>query len=515
MSLLHYAPAMVLLLIVVADSAQLPDPDLWGHLRFGQAALASGHVIARDTYSYSAAGGVWRNHEWLTEIIMAVCYNSLGVVGLKLWKFACVATTMLLMALGLAETGASMTIQMNTLALAAMAMVPQNQFRPQLFTFMLLAATLALLARDNYRGRAPLWLLIPLMMLWGNLHGGFIIGITTLATYTGVVAVQDLIAGRGLARALRLGLITLAGTLATLVSPYGIENWLVVINALKVHAVHPIISDWQPLLPAMIKEWRLAHVSVIFFLCGILMITAFTVSFIRAPRGGDLPLSVIAAMMSVAALAAVRNIPLAMVACAAPLARHTDLIMVRRRDRRLARSPADLSAPPGDRSGVNSWLVAVIALVLAVVAGLFSPRLAVDATDYPVGAVAFMRRHDLHGNILGEFGWGQYLIWHLEPGSKVFVDGRYDSVYPEAIVNEYLDLYFGNSGARKTLSAYPHDFVLLPVKAAGRAVIASAPGWGLIYRDGTAVLFARADSAAAQMPGIPIEGKLPPESRFP
>ena len=506
---------MVLLLIVVADSAQLPDPDLWGHLRFGQAALASGHVIARDTYSYSAAGGVWRNHEWLTEIIMAVFYNSLGVAGLKLWKFACVATTMLLMALGLAETGASPAIQMNTLGLAALAMVPQNQFRPQLFTFMLLAATLALLARDNYRGRAPLWLLIPLMMLWGNLHGGFIIGIAVLATYTGVVAVQDLIAGRGLARALRLGLIALAGTLATLVSPYGIENWLVVINALKVHAVHPIISDWQPLLPAMLREWRSGHVSVMFFACAIAMIVAFAIAFIRAPRGADLPLAAIAAILSVAAFTAVRNMPLAMVACAAPLARHTELLMARRRDRRLARSPADLSAPPGDRSGVNPWLVAVIALVLAVVAGLFSPCLAVNATDYPVGAVAFMRRHDLHGNILGEFGWGQYLIWHLEPGSKVFVDGRYDSVYPEAIVNQYLDLYFGNSGARKTLSAYPHDFVLLPVKAAGCAVMASAAGWRLIYRDGTAVLFARADSAAAQMPAIPIEGKLPPESRFP
>jgi hypothetical protein len=214
-SLLHYAPAMVLLLIVVADSAQFPDPDLWGHLRFGQAALASGHVIARDTYSYSAAGAVWRNHEWLTEIIMAAAYNTLGVVGLKLWKFACVAATMVLMALGLAETGASPTIQMNTLGLAALAMVPQNQFRPQLFTFMLLAATLALLARDNYRGRAPLWLAIPILMLWGNLHGGFIIGIATLATYTGVIGLQDLLAKRGLARALRLGLITLAATLAT------------------------------------------------------------------------------------------------------------------------------------------------------------------------------------------------------------------------------------------------------------------------------------------------------------
>ena len=89
---------MVLLLIVVADTAQFPDPDLWGHLRFGQAALASGHVIARDTYSYSVAGGLWRNHEWLTEIVMAVFYNSLGVVGLKLWKFGCVAATMVLMA---------------------------------------------------------------------------------------------------------------------------------------------------------------------------------------------------------------------------------------------------------------------------------------------------------------------------------------------------------------------------------------------------------------------------------
>ena len=77
-SLLRYSPALVLLLIVVADSAQIPDSDLWGHLRFGQAVLASGHVISRDTYSYSAAGGVWRNHEWLSEVAMAAMFDRLG-----------------------------------------------------------------------------------------------------------------------------------------------------------------------------------------------------------------------------------------------------------------------------------------------------------------------------------------------------------------------------------------------------------------------------------------------------
>ena len=155
-SLLRYSPALVLLLIVVADSAQIPDSDLWGHLRFGQAVLASGHIISRDTYSYSAAGAVWLNHEWLTEIVMAALYNNFGVIGLKAWKFACVAATMTLMSLGMAETGATPPIQLNILALAALAMVPQIQFRPQIFTFMLFAATLALLARDNYRGRASL-----------------------------------------------------------------------------------------------------------------------------------------------------------------------------------------------------------------------------------------------------------------------------------------------------------------------------------------------------------------------
>ena len=518
MSLLHYAPAMVLLLIVVADSAQLPDPDLWGHLRFGQAALASGHVIARDTYSYSAAGGVWRNHEWLTEIIMAVCYNSLGVVGLKLWKFACVATTMLLMALGLAETGASMTIQMNTLALAAMAMVPQNQFRPQLFTFMLLAATLALLARDNYRGRAPLWLLIPLMMLWGNLHGGFIIGITTLATYTGVVAVQDLIAGRGLARALRLGLITLAGTLATLVSPYGIDAWLVVWNALSHYAAQPIIADWQPLLAAIALGWRTNPADSVFFICGALVMLALAISFIRAPRGADLPLAAIAAILSVAAFTAVRNMPLAMVACAAPLARHTELLMARRRDRKLAQSPAgapvDLSSTPADRSGANPWLAFSIAIVLALFGGLFSTHIAVGS-DAPVGAVAFMRRHDLHGNILSNFASGEYLIWHTAPASRVFIDGRYDTVYPQNVIDQYIDFINGRPNAPSVIQAYPHDFVLIPGDSPAFGVMSHAAQWKLIYRDPHWLLFARADSAAAKIPGLLFQGTPPPKSYFP
>jgi len=49
---------------VVADSAQFPDSDLWAICVSVRRRLPSGHLVARDSYSYSASGGPWRNHEW-------------------------------------------------------------------------------------------------------------------------------------------------------------------------------------------------------------------------------------------------------------------------------------------------------------------------------------------------------------------------------------------------------------------------------------------------------------------
>ena len=215
-SLLHYSPALVLVLIAIADAGRVTDPDLWGHVRFGQAVLAGHRLVLHDPYSYTAPGHLWRNHEWLTEIVMALVYNALGVVGLKLWKLACPTATIVLLSLGMAETGATPGIQLNTLLVGAVALMPQMEFRPQIFTFALFAAMLLLLAHHNYRGSAPLWLAIPIMALWGNLHGGFIMGLVALAVYTGVVALQDMIGGYGGARATRLAIITVAAALATL-----------------------------------------------------------------------------------------------------------------------------------------------------------------------------------------------------------------------------------------------------------------------------------------------------------
>lgn len=494
-SLLRYSPAVVLLAILIADSNRHTDPDLWGHIRFGQAFIAHRHLIDRDPYSYSAAGYLWRDHEWLAEVVMAFVYHAAGVVGLKLWKFVFTALTVLFIADAEAETGAPPSIQLPVLLVASIGLILQTQFRPQMFTLVCLSALSALLACDNYRRNRTIWLAVPLMALWANLHGGFVAGIVTLALYTAAAALSDLAAGAGLRRAIRLGLVTVAATAATLVNPYGIGMWKAVVYALRNPYTRSIVNDWQPLARALATQWHQGLSGVLIYLAAIGLIVALAAAFVASPRAGDLPLVAIAAFMSIAAFQSVRNLALAVIAVSGPLARHLAVLSERRR--------RGTSSP--DSRPVNQWLILAVCGLLMIQGGLFSRRLAEDE-PYPAGAVSFMRAHELHGNLLCDFGWGEYLIWHAFRTDKVFIDGRNDTVYPPAVVRDYLLFYFDLPGGGRVLDAYPHDFVLIATSAPARHLMEQRRDWKLLYRDDDALLYARASAPAASLPGLPVAG---------
>ncbi len=105
-SLFRYSPGLIIVAIAICDLSRFADPDLWGHLRFGQAVISAGHLVRTDPYSYTAFGHPWLNHEWLTEVIMGALYNFVGVFGLKLMKLACAAVIMIFLAAAESETGA-------------------------------------------------------------------------------------------------------------------------------------------------------------------------------------------------------------------------------------------------------------------------------------------------------------------------------------------------------------------------------------------------------------------------
>ena len=72
----------LLALALFTFSPLIADPDLWGHVRFGQDTLLTRDIIRTDTYSYLTSGQLWINHEWLTEVLYALAYNAAGPRGL-------------------------------------------------------------------------------------------------------------------------------------------------------------------------------------------------------------------------------------------------------------------------------------------------------------------------------------------------------------------------------------------------------------------------------------------------
>lgn len=520
-SLLRYAPAIVLFVIVVADAAQYADADLWGHLRLGQLIASRRRLIDHAPFAYSFApqGPRWVDHEWLAQVVMALCYDAAGVAGLKLWKFACAAVTVVLLALAEAETGASIGVQLVVLVAAVGALVPQIQFRPQLFDYAALAAIVAMLARESGGRRAPLWLAIPILALWANLHAGFVVGLAVLALYTVTTAAADARRGAGSKPALRLAAVTLAATAATLANPYGPRVWNVLLETARSPFTMRRVVEYQPLLAAL-RSSMATGVPIFSLVCFLGMFVALLICLAVASCAADLGLAVAALFVSVGAFYAVRNVALAAIVIAAPLARHATLALARFESRARnkfvhtqERAPATESSPALPMPMALQSLIAALAIALAVHQGLFSATLRTAGAE-PVGAVRFMAAHHLYGNVLCAYGWAVYLIWHEAPRSRVFIDS-FEIMYPRQVQDDYLLVNDARRGAARVLDAYPNDFVLMPTGSPAYGLMTAQASWRLVYRDPVAALFARASSAAACLAGVPVLSMTALPSFFP
>ena len=510
-SLLRSAPALVLFAIVVADAMRSADTDLWGHIHFGNIVLFQHQLFFHAPSSYACPPGPrdWILVDWLGEALTAMVYGFAGVLGLKLVKFGCVAAIVILISSGLAETGAALTVQGIVLLIAAFALVLHMQLRTFLADDVGLAALIAMLARHSYGRRAPLWLAVPMFALWTNLHGGFFVGLIALGLYAIVRGVQDIVATRQFAGAVRLAALVSAATLAALLNPYGLKDWIVITGVLRNPFTLAHISEFRPLLAVAADFYHSDH-PLFTIVSALAIMLGMVVTFALTPRADDLALFAIGIVMTCSALYAVRNTALAVIACSVPLCRHAHLLVFDRL--RYSRAARPARAP-------LSWRTIQIAIALASAliafrTGLFSRTLPV-VEPKPVGALAFMQRHNLYGNVLCEFGWADYLLFHDPAHMRIFIESIFEAYYPHQLQDDFARFYYAESGATRVLDAYPNDFVLMPTGSGGYTVMMAQNAWRLVYRDPIASLFAPAGSDAARIGGVPQLTATAPPSVFP
>src|SRR5262249_18356443 len=156
----------------------------------GQWILSHGTVPTTDPFSHTFQGAPWTAHEWLSEVLFATAYSLGGWGGLRIL-------------VGLAGMGATFLMARGLLkhfnpvpALNALMIVPGNlavaaDARPQFLAFPIMVAWLSELLEARRQNRAPGWILLPLMVLWANLHGSFIFGLALIGPF----ALEALVSG--------------------------------------------------------------------------------------------------------------------------------------------------------------------------------------------------------------------------------------------------------------------------------------------------------------------------------
>lgn len=440
--------------------------DYYWHLEAGEFLANFRAIPSGDPFSFTFAGEPWVLHEWLFEIGLYRLYTLAGHYGVKL----AIAAVMSLALFTLYRAAVAVSSSRSySIVITAVTLLIYFEFalpRPQVVTYLFFAVYLYILLGYKFRThRVRLYWLPLIMVLWVNMHAGYLIGIVLLALFILTEVAERLLErenGDELPPALKPLLQTLALCLvASLLNPYTYNQWLYPFQVMSLTATDSI-TEWKS--PDFHKPLFKGY---LLYLIGFFFLQNYTAR--RASLGGLLvPFSFIT--MSIVS---VRHVPLALLATLPhyaltlrnlhlPWRRQGAMVQALlprfdafKRRARSAGSPA--------KAYLLSW--ALLALLLpGVVAMHYAMSGRLDTFDnwaVPIGAVEFVNDNGIAGNVLNQYGQGGYLIFSLYPHSKVFIDGRAD-LYGDKFFTTHQTIVNAGDGWQKLLARYDIDYVLLP-----------------------------------------------------
>jgi hypothetical protein len=225
--------------VFAAMLANLSSVDLAYHLRAGAITLDSGSIPMRDTFTFTAPGAPWMNQQWGAQVLLAATYRLASWTGLVILRAVLVGALFGLLFLAFRWEGlnrrSAAWLAIGAFVVSAVAL----GLRPQLFGMVLFALTLALVAgRRRYPG--ALWLVVPIVLLWANLHGSFFLG----PLMAGLAWLQD--RHEGAPRAARTLVVAVAAAIAASVGPFGPAVWAYAAGLSTNSLITSRITEWQP-----------------------------------------------------------------------------------------------------------------------------------------------------------------------------------------------------------------------------------------------------------------------------
>jgi hypothetical protein len=489
------------LLIGPLSNRPLIDADIGWQIRTGELILATHSIPRVDPYSSTMQGQPWFAWEWLYDTVLGVVHRAMDLNGVVWLAALLMASTFALLLGQMFKRGIGLPLAVPLWLLALWASSIHVFARPHIVSWLFTLLWFVALERWEQSG-APArlrWFFPASMVLWVNLHGGWVLGMTLLAVYMVTALVESLRAKdaweriRAAHRARAMGWTFAASALASVANPYGVR--------LHEH-IYRYLGDRY--LMNRIAEFRSPDFHGWAQRCFVLILVLV---LIAAGSGRKIRLSnwVVILLMAYAGVYSSRNIPLA------------SMLLVLIVGPSLWESAAGLALPPGAWGLLRRWagkmsefaaraaeqefelrghlwalagVIAALAVCLAGgrVGGQQVVHAEFDAKHLPAGAVEYLQHEQSTEPVFGPDQWGGYLIYRLYPQRKVVIDDRHD-LYGSDRFREYLVLIQAEPGWRDVLEKWQIQTVVMQSDSTLVSLLKMIPQeWQTVYEDQVAVV---------------------------
>ncbi|MGV7211762.1 hypothetical protein [Bradyrhizobium sp. UFLA05-112] len=483
----------------------LQDSDTYWHIKIGQWIIDNRALPYSDVYSFTRLGEPWTSSAWLSEVLYAAAYSSLGWGGpVILASLAIAATVAISVYLLTAHLG---QVRAVAIAMLALAMSMHHLIaRPHVLAMPIMVAFVGGLMAAADRRSAPSWLLLPLVPLWVSIHGGFVLGLVLI----GPIGLEALWAAKSEQRlklAIRWALFGIAAVAATCATPYG---WHSPLGAFKILGLGELLSN--------ISEWKSADFSSFSFFEGALLFLIGMAFY----RGLVLSPPRIMLLLGLIWMALTHNRHIEVFAFLAPLV--------------LAKPFVEQSVLAGnaairqnqERSSPYITMLAVLTIVAAgstsTVSYLARHSFTFGQAHTPAAAVEVLQQQHV-SRIFNQPEFGGYLI---SQGMRPFMDGRAE-LYGEKFVMRYAKVIEGRNvkDLLALLDEYKIEATLFFADFPAPQILDHIPGWKRIYTDDRFAVHIRENrpqagaAAALESPNEPatrpapvvLEAPAPPATR--
>jgi hypothetical protein len=453
---------LVYALLLVAGNTLLNDPDTLWQVTLGHWIIDHHAVPHEDVYSFTMRGEPWISTQWLAQVLLAKTYDWFGWSGPVVLAAAAIAATYALLARYLvARVSESVSLVFICGALALT--VPHLLARPHVLAMPFLVLWIGGMIAAADKREAPSFWLLPNMVLWANLHGGFVFGLMMV----GPIALDAVMSADRDARkmlVLRWAVFGFAALLASFCNPYGWDALLASQKILNLGRALQLIMEWHA------ADFSRVGALEIYLLLGI----ALTLY-----RGVKLPATRILILLGLLHMALSQGRAAEILALLAPMV----LAMPLARQIGAAVAADDHAVPRGALIGV-----VVAALVAGTAAYASVHRFEPNLRGAPVAAVTELKKLNL-ARVLNDYDFGGYLIYR---GVDTFIDGR-----TELFGEKFFVDHNNASGLAepenlfRLLDQYRIEATFLRTQSAATSLLDHLDGWEKVYSDDIATIHVR------------------------